>query len=195
MSQRESKQSRHDRTIDGPFTLDIRSLGRRAGSMREVHRAITPAPRIGLDMIAIPAGSDVDLDLRLEAVSEGVLVTGCVSGETEGQCVRCLEPIAGTASVYVTELYAYPNSATEQTTDAEDIHRIVDDKIDLEQAVVDAVALDLPNTPLCRPDCPGLCPECGIRLDLAEPGHQHEVIDPRWAGLASKFAEDPESKK
>lgn len=164
--------------------------------MREVHRAITPAPRIGLDMIAIPAGSDVDLDLRLEAVSEGVLVTGCVSGETEGQCVRCLEPIAGTASVYLTELYAYPDSATDETTDADEIHRIVDDRIDLEQAVVDAVALDLPNAPLCRPECQGLCPECGIRLDTAEPGHQHEVIDPRWAGLASKFAatDEPESK-
>ncbi|HEY9314010.1 DUF177 domain-containing protein [Williamsia sp.] len=162
--------------------------------MREVHRAITDGPRIGLDMIAIPAGSDVDLDLRLEAVSEGVLVTGCVSGETEGQCVRCLESVSGTASVYLTELFAYPDSATDATTDADEMHRIVDDKIDLEQAIIDAVGLDLPNTPLCSENCQGLCPECGVRLAVAEAGHHHDKIDPRWAGLASKFAEEPESK-
>ena len=195
VSQRESNSTRHDRPATGPFSLDIRSLGRRAGSMQEVHRAITSAPRIGLDMIAIPAGSDIDLDLRLEAVSEGVLVTGCVSGETEGQCVRCLEPIAGTSSVYLTELFAYPDSVTDETTDADEVHRIVDDTNDLEQASVDAVALDLPNAPLCSPDCPGLCPECGVRLAVADPGHHHDKIDPRWAGLAAKFAEEPESKK
>ncbi|MFP3671059.1 YceD family protein, partial [Priestia sp. SIMBA_032] len=79
--------------------------------------------------------------------------------ETEGQCVRCLEPVTGTASVYLTELFAYPDSVTDETTDADEMHRIVDDKLDLEQAIIDAVALDLPATPLCSDDCPGLCPE------------------------------------
>lgn len=170
-----------------PFVLDIRSLGRRPGTMEEIHRTVVAPHRIGVEMIAIPADSDVDLDLRLESVSEGVLVTGTVSGETEGQCVRCLEPVDGTVTVFLTELYAYPHSETEQTTDSEDIHRIVDDRIDLEQAVIDAVALELPMSPLCSEDCAGLCAECGVRLAVAEPGHSHEIIDPRWAKLADKF--------
>ncbi|OBC12798.1 metal-binding protein [Gordonia sp. 852002-50816_SCH5313054-c] len=170
-----------------PFVLDIRSLGRRPGTMEEIHRTVVAPNRIGVEMIAIPAHSDVDLDLRLESVSEGVLVTGTVSGETEGQCVRCLEPVDGTVTVFLTELYAYPDSETEQTTDSEDIHRIVDDRIDLEQAVIDAVALELPMSPLCSEDCAGLCSECGVRLAVAEPGHSHEIIDPRWAKLADKF--------
>ena len=63
--------------------------------------------------------------------------------------------------------------------------RVVDDRVDIEQAIVDAVGLVLPFTPLCREDCAGLCPDCGIVLAAAEPGHQHEKIDPRWAKLAA----------
>ncbi|MEY1675905.1 DUF177 domain-containing protein [Gordonia sp. ABKF26] len=172
-----------------PFVLDVRSMGRRPGTMSEVHRTVRTPERLGVEMVGIPADSDVDLDLRLEAVSEGILVTGTVCGETVGQCSRCLEPVDGTVTVFLTELFAYPDSATEQTTDADDIHRIADDRIDLEQSIIDAVALELPMSPLCSEDCQGLCQVCGVRLAIAEPGHSHEVIDPRWAGLASKFAD------
>jgi uncharacterized protein len=157
--------------------------------MSEVHRTVRTPDKLGVEMIGIPADSDVDLDLRLEAVSEGVLVTGTVCGETVGQCARCLEPVDGTVTVFLTELFAYPDSTTDQTSDAEDIHRIVDDRIDLEQPIIDAVVLELPMSPLCSPDCPGLCQVCGVRLAIAEPGHGHELIDPRWAGLANKFAD------
>lgn len=174
-------------TRPDPFVLDVRSLGRRPGSMSEVHRTVRVPERIGVEMIGIPAESEVDLDLRLEAVSEGVLVTGTVCGETVGQCARCLEPLDGTVTVFLTELFAYPGSETEQTTDADEIHRIVDDRIDLEQPVIDAVALELPMSPLCSDDCAGLCSVCGVRLAVAEPGHAHEVIDPRWAALADRF--------
>ncbi|MFW0784632.1 DUF177 domain-containing protein [Gordonia sp. CPCC 206044] len=156
--------------------------------MSEVHRTLTSPERLGVDMIGIPAGSEIELDLRLEAVSEGVLVTGTVSGDTEGQCSRCLEPIDGAVTVFLTELFAYPDSETEQTTDSDDVHRISDERIDLEQSIIDAVALELPISPLCSEDCLGLCQHCGVRLAVAEPGHSHEVIDPRWAALRDKFA-------
>ncbi|HQV16972.1 DUF177 domain-containing protein [Gordonia sp. (in: high G+C Gram-positive bacteria)] len=174
-------------TSPAPFVLDIRSLGRRPGTMAEVHRTILTPSRIGVEMIGIEEGSEVDVDLRLESVSEGVLVTGTVCGETSGQCSRCLEPVEGTVHVFLTELFAYPNSETEQTTDEEDVHRIVDEQIDLEQSIIDAVAMELPMSPLCSDDCPGLCPQCGVRLAIADPDHGHDIIDPRWAGLAAKL--------
>ncbi|WP_245549791.1 YceD family protein [Gordonia effusa] len=173
----------------GCFTIDIRSLGRRPGSMSEVHRTVSSPDRIGAQMIGIPAESEIDLDLRLESVSEGVLVTGTVSGDTEGQCSRCLEAVEGTVNVFLTELFAYPDSETVQTTDADEVSRIDDDRIDVEQAVIDAVGLELPLSPLCSDDCAGLCPECGVRLATAEPGHGHDIIDPRWAGLADKLSD------
>ncbi len=176
-----------------PFVLDISRLGRRPGSMVTVEETV-PAPfRIGIELIAIPEGAPVELALRLESVSEGVLVSGNVSAPTEGECARCLMPVAGDVEIYLTELFAYPDSKTEATTDDDDeVGRVVSDNsgdtVDLEQPIIDAVGMQLPFSPLCREDCPGLCPECGAPLaefeNDAEP-HRHDVIDPRWAKLAA----------
>lgn len=160
--------------------------------MIEVTRTFAAPARIGAEMIGIPEGGEVDLDLRLESVSEGVLVSGPMTASTEGQCGRCLEPIEGSVDVYLTELFAYPDSETEQTTDAEDVSRLVDDEVDLEQLIIDAVGTELPLSPVCSEDCPGLCSECGVRLADAEPDHGHDIIDPRWAGLAGKLQEGQE---
>ncbi|MGW0158125.1 YceD family protein [Mycobacterium sp. NPDC003323] len=168
-----------------PLAIDISRLGRRPGSMMEVHETVPAPSRIGLEMIRIEQGAPLDLDLRIESVSEGALVTGTVSAPTTGECVRCLEPITGDVSIDLTELFAYPGSATEETTEEDEVGHVVDDRVDIEQAVVDAVGLALPFTPLCGENCAGLCPDCGIVLAQAEPGHQHEKIDPRWAKLAA----------
>jgi uncharacterized protein len=158
-------------------------------------RESVPSPsRIGLDLIAIDKGARLDQDLRVESVSEGVLVTGTVSAPTTGECARCLTAITGYVEIELTELYAYPQSTTDATTESDEIGRVgsgaLADTIDLEQPIIDAVGLALPFAPVCRPDCPGLCPECGIPLATAEPGHHHERIDPRWAKLATMLDRD-----
>lgn len=168
-----------------PLVISVARLGRRPGSMLTHHETVPSPARIGLELVGIEAGAPLDLDLRLESVSEGVLVTGTVSAPTVGECSRCLTPITGDVEIDLTELFAYPDSATDETTESDEVGRVVDDTVDLEQAIVDAVGLALPFAPLCRPDCAGLCPECGIALADAEPGHHHEQVDPRWAKLAS----------
>ncbi|GAA3959201.1 DUF177 domain-containing protein [Gordonia caeni] len=175
--------------------IDVRSLPRRPGSMIEVHRSFPAPDRIGAEMIAIPAEGEIDVDLRLESVSEGVLVSGTVSAATQGQCGRCLEPVTGDVDLYLTELFAYPDSATDQTSDEDDVARLVDDEVDLEQLVIDGVGTELPLSPVCDDDCAGLCAECGVRLADAEPGHAHESIDPRWAALADKLTDPGEESK
>ncbi|MCM6773813.1 DUF177 domain-containing protein [Nocardia sp. CDC159] len=175
---------------DAGFVLDTRSLGRAPGSMREMRRTVTAPEKIGLELVGIPAGSEIDMDLTLQSVSEGVLVTGTVTAPIEGECSRCLEAFADDIELRLMELFAYPNSATEQTTEEDEIRRLVDDLIDLEPVIIDAVGLELPLQPLCQEDCPGLCPECGVRMAIAGSDHKHEILDPRWAGLA-KFAADP----
>ncbi|MBF6436186.1 YceD family protein [Nocardia cyriacigeorgica] len=177
---------------DAGFVLDVRNLGRGAGSMRELHRTVTTTDRLGLDLIAVPAGSDVELDLRLQSVSEGVLITGTVSAPLTGECSRCLESFDDEIELSLTELFAYPDSATEQTTSEDEVYRMADDLIDLEPVIVDALGVELPLQPLCTPDCAGLCPECGVRMAIAGSDHGHEILDPRWAGLA-KFAADSPS--
>ena len=180
---------RHEARLDAAaaLVLDTRELGRRPGSMRLVQREVRAPRRIGLDLVAVPADAALTLDLRMESVMEGVLITGAVFGIAEGECSRCLEPLHESVSVHLTELYAYPNSATETTTDADEFRSVVADLIDLEEAVIDAVALALPLQPLCSPECLGLCPTCGVPLAIAGTGHGHETIDPRWAVLATSM--------
>ena len=82
-------------TPASPLVIDVSRLGRRPGEMMTVDTKVISPSRIGLDLIAIEPGADVDLDLRLESVSEGVLVTGTVRAPTRGQCSRCLGPVTG----------------------------------------------------------------------------------------------------
>jgi uncharacterized protein len=177
-----SKQSRLD--PHQPLVLDTRELGRRPGSMREL-RFTAPAPAgLGLvDLIGVPQGDELELDLRLESVMEGVLVSGTVTAALAGECGRCLEPVTDELVVDVQELYAYPESTSEDTTDEDELSRMDGDLLDLEPALRDAVVLALPLTPLCREDCQGLCATCGERLDDLPDDHAHEVVDARWEAL------------
>lgn len=177
-----------------PLVIDVSRLGRRPGSFL-AHQETVPSPvRIGAELVAIEKGAPLELDLQLQSVSEGVLVSGTVSAPTVGECARCLTELTGDVEIDLTELYAYPDSTTDETTEADEMGRVgasgQSDTVDLEQPIIDAVGLALPFSPLCRPDCPGLCPDCGVALATAEPGHHHDKIDPRWAKLAGMLPED-----
>jgi uncharacterized protein len=170
-----------------PLVLDTRELGRRPGSQRE-RTLDAPAPAdLGIEVLGVPEGSRVDLDLRLEAVMDGVLVTGEAHADLEGECVRCLEPIKDQVDVTFQELYLYDDTRDAASVEEEgedDISMLDGDLLDLEPVLRDAVVLALPFQPLCQDDCPGLCAECGARL-ADDPEHHHDAaIDPRWAGLA-----------
>ena len=157
-----------------------------------------PAPEdLGTAVIGIPAGSDLELDLRLEAVMEGVLVTGFVRGQVVGECVRCLDEVTEPVDVTLSELFVYPERAAAAVADGDeddDLRELDEDFLDLEPALRDAVVPMLPFQPVCRPDCPGLCSLCGARL-ADEPGHSHETLDPRWAALSGLQGTDDETKE
>lgn len=171
-----------------PWVIDTRELGRRAGAMRTYHRDVSAPDGLGYDdVIGVPEGSEVSLDVRLESVVEGVLVSATASVPVAGECARCLDPLSDRLEVAVGELFAYPDSATDDTTDPDEVSRVVNELIDLEPLVRDAVILALPQVPLCRDNCPGLCPECGGRRADLGPDHRHETIDPRWAALEQRF--------
>ena len=170
-----------------PWRLDLRELGRRAGSRQEVDRTAPAPAEWRVELIGVPVGADVRSRLRLESVMEGVLVTGDLDVPVEGSCARCLEPIEDTLHLRVQELYAYSGSTTEATSEEDEVRRIEGDYLDLEPLARDTVVLHLPLAPVCSDDCRGLCVDCGQRLDDLPADHTHEVADPRWAGLAQKF--------
>ncbi len=179
----ENRKPQHRLDPRKPLVLDTRELGRRPGSMREVRLPVPAPDDLGVELIRVPAGSDIDLDLRLESVMEGVLVSGTATVALTGECGRCLEPVQDTLAVRLQELYAYPESTTEETAGDDETAVMEGDLLDLEPALRDAVVLSLPLTPLCRADCAGLCAECGERLDDLPEDHQHEAPSSTWAAL------------
>jgi uncharacterized protein len=154
--------------------------------MRRYQRDVPLSAGIGLDVIEVAAGNVLSLDVRLESVMEGVLVSGTASAAVTGQCARCLEPLVDRLEVELVELFAYPDTATDNSTDPDEVSRVVDGLVDLEPVVRDAVLLALPQAPLCSEDCPGLCPECGGKRAELSPDHRHEKMDPRWAALETR---------
>ncbi|GGH58805.1 YceD family protein [Rothia aerolata] len=152
---------------------------------------VVPAPEdFGNALISAEEGSDIELNLRLESVVDGILVTGTATVDVNGECSLCLDPVEETVSADIQELFVFEKVASSDSEDEEDEQYAVEnDTIDLEPALRDAVILKLPFQPLCKDSCQGLCSQCGIRLE-EDPGHHHEVLDPRWAALEGMFSED-----
>lgn len=167
-------------TLDAhaPFVLDTHELGRRPGTSLRV-RLMLPAPEsLEVGLAAVPADTELDCDLQLEAVMEGVYVGLRTVAPVTAECARCLDPIVTSVDVDSHDLYVY------DAADADDDARQMDgDLIDLEPALRDGIALALPGTLLCEQSCPGLCARCGARL-ADDPDHSHDAsVDPRWSAL------------
>ena len=164
--------------------------------MREYELDIVVKEKFGVDLISVPAGELIEVDARLESVTEGILLSADVYAVAQGECIRCLDPLEIVIDRKIQELYNYEptnergkkrKKTTEDLT-AEDLDvaeefMMEGDILDLETPVRDAIVLSLPTNPLCTQDCLGLCPDCGGKwIDLPE-DHAHEVIDARWASL------------
>jgi len=119
----------------------------------------------------------VQVDVDLEALSGGgVMVSGTVRFSWRAECRRCLSPAAGTGTASVRELFVVDG-------DPETTYSMTPDVLDLEPLARDAVLLELPLAPVCRPDCKGLCPTCGQDLNLSGCDCSEGERDPRWRAL------------
>ncbi|MEU1017956.1 YceD family protein [Streptomyces sp. NPDC005900] len=178
-----------------PLVFDTHELGRRPGALQRLTREIeAPGPpgTFGIEgVVGVPQGAPVQLEIRLESVMDGVLVTGTARASAQGECVRCLEPLELELDADFQEMFSYPDaddrgrSSAEPADDAEeDEDRLFleDGLFDLEPVLRDAVVLALPMQPVCQEDCPGLCSQCGVRL-ADDPDHHHDAVDIRWAAL------------
>lgn len=160
----------------GPFLLPVRDIVRRPGEMRE-HELDIPAPeKWGEGLVSIAADEPLEIDVRLESVHEGILVSGTVDTTATGVCGRCLTDIDEPVEVEFQELFAYPGD------EANDFD-VQDDHVDLENLVRDAIVLSLPFQPVCQPDCLGLDPDTGEKLTERAGDEEQTPVDARWAAL------------
>ena len=164
--------------IKTPYTVDVYDLMHRPGEMRDRSIDIVVPEEFGNAMIGMKAGSELRVELRMESLHDGILVSADIDGTAAGECGRCLIDIEQAVQVEIQELFAYSSDEAFE-------YEVHEDTIDLEPVIRDAVVLSLPFQPVCQEDCLGLCPQCGVRL-LDNPGHEHKnPVDPRWAALGS----------
>lgn len=156
--------------------VQLKELIHKPGNMKEVVLEHTLSEQIGTDVMGIEAGSTLVIPTRLESVHEGILATADFTAKVKGICSRCLDEISDDLEIEIQELFMY-------RPEQEDDFVVEQDRIDLEQALIDSVVPALPLQPLCSEDCAGLCSRCGVRMD-EDPSHSHEdPIDPRFSAL------------
>lgn len=178
------------------FKLNTYELPRRAGEMKEYELDVEVPENIGVELISVPAGDVIEVDARLESVTEGILLSADIYAVAKGECIRCLDPVEIVIERRIQELYNYEptnergKKKKKIEPDADDLD--IEDELmmegeimDLATPIRDAIVLSLPINPLCAPECLGLCPECGEKWATLPSTHRHEVVDPRWANLAS----------
>ena len=181
------------------YQFNTHELPRRAGEMKEYQLDLEILESVGVPLVAVAAGDVIEVDMRLESVAEGILLSADVYAVAKGECIRCLDPVEITVERKIQELYRYEptnekggkrkksgrNDRADEIDIEEDDELWLDGNVmNLETPIRDAIVLDLPVNPLCSDDCLGLCPDCGEKWEKLPDGHSHEVIDARWAGLA-----------
>jgi DUF177 domain-containing protein len=161
-----------------PLRIPVADLIKRAGASRAFEIS-APVSGLAAPGAEVPADQPIEIHGTLEQVSDGIVVRAEIDAPWQAACSRCLAPVTGTISVHVDELYErHPIAGETYLLDADDI-------VDLEPLVRDALLLELPGAPLCRPDCAGLCSTCGIDRNESSCDCHTDDIDPRWAALRS----------
>lgn len=183
------------------YKLNTFELPRRTGEMKEYELDIEIPEKVGIALIAVPVGDIIEVDARLESVTEGILLSANIFAIAKGECGRCLDPIEISIERKIQELYLYVQKSERKKRGAilddpeiEDELLMEGDVMNLESPIRDAIVLALPSNPLCDDECAGLCPECGSKWVELPENHAHEVLDARWAGLAALASEEPDFK-
>lgn len=170
-----------------PFVFDVTDVLGGDGTAETVTQTGPSPSRIGPEMIAIPEGREVTVEATLIPLGSGVMVDATATATLEGQCVRCLKELTPTQSVRISEVFAAADdfvTGDEETEDdrgsGDEIRRVVDNAVDLEQAFVDEAGLNWPFNPTCQPECEG---DTDVPAPDAVEGEENNLVDPRWAGL------------
>ena len=141
-------------------TIDVRDLVGRPGVWRSEQVSGT-IDDLATELAGLPADTPVTADLILESLEEGILASGKLQGVLSMRCARCLKGFEQELTVEIRELFVpFPHE------DSDEYPLEPDGFLDPDQMFRDAVGVELPFAPICRPDCRGLCGRCGGDLNL-----------------------------
>jgi uncharacterized protein len=171
-------------TAKNPYLVNVRDLVHHAGELRERHLNFESPEKLGEGLAWVPAGREIDIELRLESVHEGILITAELTTVADAQSARTLKDFQLPLEVDIQELFAYPSGEPFD-------YEVQGDHVDLEQVVRDAVVLSLPFQPEDPDGDSDIELAEGITLVLADDEHE-APLDQRWASLAAFREGGPE---
>lgn len=185
------------RPEDSPWAVPVAQVASRAGQSKPVD-ADFPAPSgIGDEVIGVKEGDPVRVAGSFDSIVDGLVFTGRLTAPVRAECTRCLTPLKRDWSVDVTAFFPYEAPGADPRAQGGEVDIVAGEEesedtypllqggafADLEALLRDTLVEALPLQPLCRPDCRGLCPQCGADLN-EDPDHHHDVTDIRFAALA-----------
>ena len=196
------------RTEDSPWAVSVAQVASRPGQSKEID-ATFPAPSgIGDEIVGVDEGADVSVVGSFDSIVDGLILNARISAPVHAECTRCLKPIDEDWPVDVTVFFPYESGQDKANgkggkskkddeidiiageDESEDTYPLLENGAfaDIEAMIRDTLVESLPLQPLCRPDCRGLCSQCGADLN-EDPDHHHDVTDIRFAGLAGLKAQ------
>jgi uncharacterized protein len=158
-----------------PLVVNAAELLRRPGAERTLECPLAPSD-LGLSDSRFSEDDIIDVHLRLESLTDGIVVVGTIAVPWRGVCRRCLRTLGEVAMCEVFELY-------QTVVTNPEAFAIVDNQLDLVPMVRELALLDAPSAPLCRPDCAGLCPVCGVNLNELSCTCEAPAVESQWAVL------------
>lgn len=199
------------RPEDSQWAVSVAQVASRAGQSKPID-TVFPAPEgIGDNVIGVEKGADVHVTGSFDSIVDGLILTERINAPVHAECTRCLKPITRDWTVDATAFFPYPSADAGKGSrhgsrdsrgshgevdiiagedESEDTYPLLDNGsfADLEALIRDTLVEALPLQPLCKPDCLGLCSQCGADLN-EDPDHHHDVVDTRFASLAALKAQ------
>ncbi len=184
------------RPEDSQWAVSVAQVASRPGQSKPID-TVFPAPSgIGDDIVGVREGADVHVVGSFDSIVDGLVFTGRIEAPLTAECTRCLKPIDPDWTVNATLFFPYDAPGADDgrgngeveiiagEDEAEDVYPLSSDGAfaDMESPLRDTLVEALPLQPLCKEDCLGLCPQCGVDLN-EDPDHHHDVTDIRFAAL------------
>lgn len=170
------------------FYIEISSIAQQSPGMSRVYEFDIPAVDFERDFHI----ENLQGVVAISVTEDGVVVSGDLTAETDLECSRCLEPFSRELAINFRELYVF--SPSEDGDSKEELPFPADGYLNVKPLFREYALLDIPIKHVCREECKGLCPICGVNRNEEDCGHRQEKIDPRMAKLKQLLNEEDKMK-
>lgn len=181
-----------------PWAIPVAQVGSRPGQSFEIDQTFPAPSGIGDEFFGVAEGSDIEVNARFDSIVDGLIFSGTATARTTGECGRCLTDIDRDQTISLSTFMPYDADPTQTVTPGSKHEEVIvageeesaethplsagGNFADIETLLRDGFTQEIPMTPLCKPDCRGLCPQCGLNLN-DNPDHVHTVTDIRLSAL------------